>query len=113
MKFSVIYLFTYLGRYLEDSPCRCCQLKIIIKKFFVGCSNTPGYQRRVNESEKANVIIAIVFINYFASGKQKSDRYWPASDEEIKEGDIFIKKTSEETKRDWVLRDFLLTKVRI
>ena len=59
------------------------------------------------------MITAIVFINYFASGKQKSDRYWPSSDEEIKEGNIFIKKTSEETKRDWVLRDFLLTEVRM
>ena len=43
MKFSVIYLFAYLGRYLEDSICHYCQLKIIIKEFFVGCSTTPGY----------------------------------------------------------------------
>jgi len=50
--------------------------------------------------------------NYFVSGKVKSERYWPPDKEPITLGGVTIQLLHEESKKDWTIRKFNVTKVR-
>ena len=50
---------------------------------------------------------------FFGAGKIKCERYWPMDKKEIALGGVEITLLSETTQREWVVRKFYVSKVKI